>query len=65
MSEDKEKYAALVKFFDIKETEEKELKSDYIGAIAQYENGTYYRFFDDEFRIKYVREKLEEKYLAY
>ena len=63
--EDKEKYTALTRFFGMKETEEKELKSDYIGSLAQYENGTYYRFFDDEFRIQYVREKLDEKYLNY
>ena len=65
MSEDKVKYRALTKFFGMKETEEDEMKSDYIGSLAQYENGTYYRFFDDEFRIAYVREKLEEKYLSY
>ena len=63
MSEDKEKYAAVRKFFGMKETEEDELKSDYIGALAQYDNGGYYRFFDDDFRIAYVREKLEEKEL--
>ncbi len=63
MSEDKEKYEALTKFFGMKETEEDELKSDYIGSLAQYENGTYYRFFDDNFRIQYVREKLDEKEL--
>jgi hypothetical protein len=44
-------------------TEEDTLKSDYIGSLAQYENGTYYRFFDDDFRIQYVREKLDEKEL--
>ena len=40
-----------------------EMKSDYIGMLAQYDNGAYYRFFDDDFRIVYVREKLEEKEL--
>lgn len=61
MSDDEEKYAALRTFFGMNETNENEMKSDYIGTLAQYDNGAYYRFFDDEFRIAYVREKLEEK----
>ncbi len=61
MSDDKEKYSALRTFFGMEETNENEMKSDYIGALAQYDNGAYYRFFDDEFRIAYVREKLEER----
>lgn len=63
MSDNKETFEALKHFFGMKETEEKEMKSDYIGSLAQYDNGTYYRFFDDNFRIQYVREKLDARYL--
>ena len=56
----KEIYTALMDFFDIDEIDEKAIKSDYIGVLSQYDNGAYYRFFDDEFRIKYVREKIDQ-----
>ena len=63
MLEDKEKYTALRTFFGMEETKEEKLKSDYIGSLAQYENGKFYRFFDDDFRIQYVRNKIDEKEL--
>ena len=48
--EAKSRYAALKGFFKKQEITEQKMGSNYIGNIAQMENGQYYRHFDKSFR---------------
>lgn len=46
----KARYAALKGFFKKQEITEQKMGSNYIGNIAQKEDGQYYRYFDQNFR---------------
>ena len=52
--ESKARYAALKGFFKKQEITEQKMGSNYIGNIAQKEDGQYYRYFDENFRRQHT-----------
>lgn len=53
-AEAKARYAALKGFFKKQEVTEQKMGSNYIGNIAQKEDGQYYRYFDESFRRRHT-----------
>lgn len=58
--EAKARYAALKGFFKKQEITEQKMGSNYIGNIAQKENGQYYRYFDESFRRQHTERTILE-----
>ena len=57
--EGNKRYSVTKGFFKKQETTKKKMGSDYIGNVAQKEDGSYFRYFDEDFkrkRIEYTKQ---------
>lgn len=54
-------YNAVKGFFKKQDIDENVIGSNYIGNLAQMENGHYFRHYDNDFRQKWIKKRISEQ----